>query len=276
TSMSDADRETKLARAKGYPYHAPAYSYLFVNGKDYELDGSEGDPVLDGDIFVDDERLAATKFLRRIGIHNPVGLQKRTPVIAHGSNASPKQLARKFNSLDDDVIIPVLRGGLADFDVVYAAHFTAYGAIPATLAASPGTTAEIAIIYLTDAQLARMHRSEGLGASYVYGRLGRIFIDIDGLDPLSEAFVYITLRGAAMLSGKPVALSSITAHRRRFRAQPMPAMLALARDHLAPGLGLDDFILELIDDEPLRAERTVTLQQGAQRPQFPDFDVLVG
>ena len=174
------------------------------------------------------------------------------------------------------MIIPVLRGGLVDFDVVYAAHFTAYGSIPATLAASPGTTAEIAIVYLTDAQLARMHKTEGLGANYVYGRIGRIFIDVDGLDPLLEAFVYLTLHGSAMLTGEPVALSSVIAHRRRFRSQPMPAMLALARDHLAPDLGLDAFILENIDDESLRSERTTTLRQGAQRRHFPDFDVLVG
>ena len=120
-----------------------------------------------------------------------------------------------------------------------------------------------------------MQKTEGLGTSYVYGRIGGIFLDVDGLDPLLAAFVYITLRGAAMLSGAPVALSSITAHQRRFRAQPMSAMLALARDRLAPGLGLDAFILELIDDEPLRAERTATLHGDAQRPQFADFDVLV-
>lgn len=274
--MSVTDEELKLERAKGYPYHTPAYSYLFINGTDHEIVEAQGDPVLDGEIFAGDERMTATKFLRRIGIHNPQGLEARTPVIAHGSNASPAQLARKFKGVDDDVIIPVLRGGLVDFDVVYAAHFTAYGSIPATLAASPGTTAEIAVVYLTDGQLARMHKTEGLGVSYVYGRIGGIFLDVDGLDPLLEAFVYITLRGAAMLSGSPLALSSVTAHQRRFKSQPMSAMLALARDRFAPDLGLDAFILETIADEALRAERTAALHSSAQRPQFADFDVLMG
>ncbi|MCH7554592.1 MAG: hypothetical protein IIC08_01090 [Proteobacteria bacterium] len=274
--MTDADGQAKLARAKGYPYSAPAHCYLFINGTAHEIDGFDRDPVLDGEIYVGDERLSTRKFLRRMGVHDPAGLPRRTPVIAHGSNAAPEQLARKFAGLDVDVIIPVMRGGLHEFDVVYAAHFTAYGSIPATLEASTGTTAEIAVIYLTDAQLALMHGTEGLGANYVYGRLGGIFLDVDGLDPLVEAFVYLTLRGAALLTGDPVALSSVTAHRRRFRAQPMPAMLALARDRLAPGMGLDAFILETIGDEELRHQRSATLHREGKRPSFPDFDVLVG
>ena len=273
--MTDAEREAKLARAKGYPYPVPAYSYLFVNGTAHEIDGFDGDPVLDGEIYVGDELLPATRFLRRIGVHAPVGLEARTPVIAHGSNAAPEQLARKFKGLDDDVVIPVMRGGLIDHDVVYAAHFTAYGSIPATLEVSPGTVAEIAVLYLTPGQLALMHKTEILGANYVYGRLGGIFLDVDGIDPLLEAFVYLTLHGAAMLTGKPVALSSVTAHHRRYKAQPMAAMLALARDRLAPGHGLDEFILENIDDESLRRERTEALRRDAQRPHFRDFDVLV-
>ena len=274
--MSDDERQAKLARAKGYPYAAPAYSYLYINGTAHEIDGFDGDPVTNGEIYVGDEVMATTRFLRRLGIHAPAGLERRSPIITHGSNAAPEQLARKFKTMDADVIIPVMRGGLGDFDVVYAAHFTSYGAIPATLEASPGTTAEIAVVYLDDAQLAAMHKTEGLGASYVYGRLGSIFLDVDGLDPLLEAYVYLTLHGAAMLQERPVALSAVNAHHRRFQAQPMPAMLALARDHLAPGHGLDEFILETIDDESLRRERTERLRQGAQRPHFPDFDVLEG
>ncbi|MCH7943361.1 MAG: hypothetical protein IIB67_09040 [Proteobacteria bacterium] len=274
--MTDADGQAKLARAKGYPYSAPAHCYLFINGTAHEIGGFDRDPVLDGEIYVGDELLSTVKFLRRIGVHDPAGLARRTPVIAHGSNAAPEQLMRKFAGLDVDVIIPVMRGGLNDFDVVYAAHFTAYGSIPATLEASIGTTAEIAVIYLTDAQLALMHGTEGLGANYVYGRLGGIFLDVDGLDPLAEAFVYLTLRGAALLTGDPVALSSVTAHRRRFRAQPMPAMLALARDRLAPGMGLDAFILETIGDADLRSQRSAALHRESRRPSFPDFDVLVG
>ena len=274
--MTDAERQAKLARAKGYPYSAPAHCYLFINGTAHEIGGFDGDPVLSGEIYVGDELMPTVKFLRRLGVHDPAGLARRTAVIAHGSNAAPDQLMRKFAASDVDVIIPVMRGGLNDFDVVYAAHFTAYGSIPATLETSPGTTAEIAVIYLTEAQLALMHGTEGLGANYVYGRLGGIFLDVDGLDPLAEAFVYLTLRGAAMLTGNPVALSSVTAHQRRFRAQPMPAMLALARDRLAPGMGLDAFILETIDDEELRRQRSAALHREGKRPSFPDFDVLVG
>lgn len=51
-----------------------------------------------------------------------------TPVLAVGSNAAPAQLARKFPAdMLPEVVIPVLRCVLPDFDVVYAPLISSYG-----------------------------------------------------------------------------------------------------------------------------------------------------
>src|SRR3546814_1587568 len=60
-----------LRPAKGYPYAAPAGSYLYRDGASKPLEGS-----LDPDLMAG-----------------------RVPVIAHGSNRAPEQLHRKFGHL---------------------------------------------------------------------------------------------------------------------------------------------------------------------------------
>lgn len=269
-----------LARAKQYPYHAPPYSYLFVNGVAYEIAGFDEDPILAGAIYVDREIRPVGAVFQDLGVPGAAAMDDRVPVIAHGSNAAPAQLARKFAALyapgDEDVVIPVMRARLVDHDVVYAPHFTGYGAMPATLDVSPGTTAEIAVTYLTADQLALMHATEISAANYVYGRLDKLILEVDSLEIINSAFVYLTLYGSAMLDDAPMALSAVKARRRQFESASTPAMLARARDHTAPGTSLDNFILENIENPELRRERSATLRRFARRPAFAAFDVLAG
>lgn len=278
--MTEPSGEDLLARAKSYPYYAPPHSYLFVNGVDYEIAGFVEDPILAGALRVDGEIKPVADVLHGVGVPGAAALDDRVPVIAHGSNAAPAQLARKFARAHaedgNDVVIPVLRARLVDFDVVYAAHFSAYGAIPATLEASPGTTAEIAVTWLTPSQLNLMHDTEITAVNYVYGRLGAIQLEIDGLGTLDEAFVYLTLHGCVTLAGAPTALAAVKALRRRFAAVSVPAMLAMARDRVAPDTPLDAFIMGNIEDDALRRERTATLRQSARRATFGNFEVLAG
>ncbi len=269
-----------LARAKQYPYHAPPYSYLFVNGADYEIAGFDEDPILAGAIYVGRDMRPVGAVFQELGVPGTAAMDDRVPVIAHGSNAAPAQLARKFAALyangEENVVIPVMRGRLVDHDVVYAPHFSGYGAMPATLDVSPGTTAEIAVTYLTPDQLALMHGTEISSANYVFGRLGKVTLELDGLETIDEAFAYLTLYGSAMLDDAPTALSAVKARRRQFESASTPAMLARARDHTTPGMALDAFIMENIENPALRRERSATLRQFARRPSFAAFDVLVG
>src|SRR3546814_316066 len=122
-----------LRLAKGYPYAAPAGSYLYRDGASKPLEGS-----LDPDLMAG-----------------------RVPVIAHGSNRAPEQLHRKFGHLAGAAsAIPVTRTWLGDHDVVYSAHVTRYGSLSATLHRAPGTRVQVYVTWLTEAQLPRMHETE--------------------------------------------------------------------------------------------------------------------
>ena len=72
-------------------------------------------------------------------------LNGRQPVLAVGSNASPKQLDRKFAQSgaanDSEAFVPIVPGTVDDLDVVYAAWVSSYGAVPATVMRSNGSTA---------------------------------------------------------------------------------------------------------------------------------------
>ena len=273
--MTEDTRTETLARATGYPFPAPPHSYLFVNGVAHEIVDAGRDPVRDGRLRDGEGVVPAAELLRRLDIADAAGLDDRVPVIAHGSNASPEQLARKFADVEGDVVIPVIKAWLDDHDVVYATHLTRYGAIPATLERSPGTSVELAVTFLSAPQLALMHDTEIAAVNYVYGRLDGIRLALDGLGERDTAFVYLTLHGALAPGGAPLALAARAARDRAFEPLTMRAMLGLARDEVAPGMALDDFILENVANDDLRAEHTQRLRdRHARAPDFAAFEVL--
>ncbi len=273
--MTQDSHSDKLARATGYPYPTPPHSYLFVNGVAHEIVEAGHDPVHDGRLRDGEGVVPAAELLRRLDIADATGLDDRVPVIAHGSNASPEQLARKFTDVEDDVVIPVIMAWLDDHDVVYATHFTRYGSIPATLERSPGTSVELAVTFLSAPQLALMHDTEIAAVNYVYGRLDRIALALDGLGERDAAFVYLTLHGALAPGGAPLALAARAARDRAFEPRTMRAMLGFARDEVAPGMALDDFILENVENDDLRSQRTQRLRERhARAPDFAAFEVL--
>lgn len=263
-----------LDRATAYPYAPPPHSYLFVNGEALEIVDPGGDPVRDGRLRVDGRVAPSAEALEALGAADAEGLDGRAPVLAYGSNAAPEQLARKYGGFAGDVVIPVLRARLSGYDVVYSAHFTRYGAIPATLEPSAGTVAEVAVVFLTPGQLAVMHESEIAAVNYSYGRLSGLTLALDGAAPRDAAFVYLTRYGSLALSGAPLALAAIAAGGRRFAAASEREVLGLARDRLAPGRPLDAFILETVEDEALRRARTAELRRHARPPEFSGFEVI--
>ena len=65
-----------------------------------------------------------------------IDLDERAPLLAYGSNGSPEVLGRKLALSGDPVLVEP--AWLDDFDVVYSAHISPYGAVPATLARLAG------------------------------------------------------------------------------------------------------------------------------------------
>lgn len=231
--MSDTVRH-----AKSYPFGIPGHSYLFEDGRFSPL----------GNVDID---------------HGD-----RTPVLAAGSNQSPEQLARKFASFEPGpgTRIPVQRGMLADFDVVYAAHLAGYGSVPATFQASPGTAVIVFVLWLDERQLNRMHETE---ANYTFDRLTGLSIAFDDGRTLEAAFGYSSKVGCLNFNGSCASLAEIPANARRFPALTQEEALAAVRDRLAPARALDDFILDHVEDRDVRRIRSTELGADALALVFP-------
>jgi hypothetical protein len=179
-------RETLTAmRAFDYPFAVPDRSFVFAGGEARDVGELE------------------------------IGRAGRTALLAYGSNAAPEVLARKLAGDPDPALL--LRAALRDFDAVYSDHLSAYGAVPATLKASPGTTLPVFVAYLTAAQLELIALTE---PNYELASLQGIEcrLEDDG-ELLHELDAYLSRHGHLPgEDGSPLALSAIPAAARSFVA----------------------------------------------------------
>jgi hypothetical protein len=192
--VDPAQREAVLRRALTYPYAVPDRSYLYREGRAEELPAD----------------------FDRTG---------RRPLIAYGANAAPEALALKLAALPGEPL-PVVRSQLHDFDVVYSAHVSPYGAVPATLLESPGTVAPVFVLHPTPEQHALLTATE---LNYDLVRIG-------------EAEAYRSKHGCLELDGSAVALAAIRSKGRAVPELDQPAVLECVRAHLEPELELEDFV----------------------------------
>lgn len=216
-----------LARAAGYPYDITAHSFTFADGA-----AAPFDPDL------------------RAG---------RRPVIGYGSNQSPIRLRQKYGT--DHAPIPVQRAWLDDHDVVYSAHFSSYGSLPAALRHVPGTRVAVAVNWLSDAELAVMHPTEI--DNYHFARLSGLRLVLDGGETVEAAWAYLSFRGHVGDDARPFALAEVAAEGRQLPAITQREALALMRDRLAPDDPLDAFVRAHIDDPAIRAARVRALEAAA-------------
>lgn len=217
--MNDADLATdpklaeRIEHAFAYPFARPACSHLFYGGRMHPLP--------------------------------PDSVQGRHAVVASGSNAAPARLAAKFS--DDDDVIPVTRAVLHDFAVVFAGHFTAYGAIPATLAPFLGARTDVWITWLTCEQLTIMHRSEGvIGCREVAQRYDYVLLDELNLRPdrmtnLTKAGAYLSRRMLAP-QGQPIRFAEALSLGCSLRAWPERCILEKAHRLLRPSQSFSRFM----------------------------------
>jgi len=194
-----------LARALEYPYATPERSYLYLDGEATELP-AEG-PDLSG----------------------------RSPLIAYGANAAPEALGLKLNQLPG-VEMPATRFELEGFDVVYSAHVSPYGAVPATLVESPGTLAPAFLLHPTAEQLTLLTATE---------------LNYD-LTEIGGAAAYRSKHGCLLIDGSPVALSAIRSRGRGLPELDQRAVLERVRRHVDSGLALPDFVQACVERGGLR------------------------
>jgi hypothetical protein len=170
----------------------------------------------------------------------PAGRDGRHVVLAYGANGSPEVLRRK---LGDDAGVEVLAGTLHDFEIVYSAHVSAYGAIPSTLHPAPGRAVPVFALLVDDDQLVRLAESE---FNYSVRRL-------DGLafEPAASAIAFVSRHGALGLTGAPVRLADASQR----------DVQALVRDAVAPTESVEEFILGNVRDHARALRFTAELRR---------------
>ena len=229
-----------ILRALDYPYSYPAYDFVLDNG-------------------------SAVPFQERNS------LEGRIPVLAIGSNRSPEQLLRKFG---DQNFLPVTCVKLCDYDVVYAAHITSYGSIPAVLARSPGTIVDIAITWLTELQLKRMHETEAIGINYDYGVANSLRINADYDYNNQDIGCYLGRRGCLNIMGNVIALKEIKATKRVFGAFSQSEILKEIWLHEQKEIQFEAWLKNLIQNKDARQSITATFERTAIMNVLPAFEVF--
>ncbi len=233
-TLPDTDAE-RLALANGYPYAAPLNSYLFRDSRTHDISSAD--------------------------------YTGRVPVLAHGSNRAPEQLARKFARFTGAASeIPVTYVWLDGYDVVYSAHITRYGSIASTLRAAPGCRVKVALTWLNRPQLERMHETEG---NYRFGHLDGVGVTSEEGPPLgrNRIALYLSEHGCLADDAQPVGLAAIASEGRGHPTRTQGEALEFARRCLAPELPLESFILGSIADEGLRRTRVARLREIASIPE---------
>jgi len=225
------ERNDVVERALGYPYGAPPGPFV-------QLGHQTLDPA---EIEIDRET--------------------RTPVLAYGSNAAPRVLSRKLALSDQPVLVVPAR--LSELDVVYSAHISPYGAIPATLQRSPGTEVRVHVIYMTDAQIGVISATE---PNYEPELLEDIACRLDGGEELTAVSAYISRHGCLLVDGAEVALTAVSATGRTLAAMSEPEIMEQVRSSLCPQDELDAFVLANVTDPALSQVRSAQLPRRPLAP----------
>ena len=213
------DDDHPIRFAEAYPFARPASCFLFRDGGIHPLPPG----WRDGD---------------------------RTPVVAIGANAAPRRLAQKF--IGPHEAIPVTRARLHDHAVVFSAHYSSYGALPATVWPADGALTEVFVTWLDPDQLERMHRSEGVGRRYRLVMLEGVELRTAGHEGIERAEAYVSEAGALAPDGAPIRLAELPAIGCRFEASSQPAMLKRVWRLLAPDEPYAVFMARVVSSPSLR------------------------
>lgn len=218
------ERSDVVERALGYPYEAPWQPFVQLGHETLGPDELE------------------------------VDREERTAMLAYGSNAAPEVLARKLALSDQPVL--VLPAWLEGFDVVYSAHISPYGAVPATLQRSPGTRVRIHVVYMTEAQVGLVAATE---PNYESARLDGAVCRLDDGETIASPAAYLSHHGCLLDAGAEVALAAVEAVGRRFAPRGEAEVLERLRALFCPDEELETFVLANVTDPALSQARSTQL-----------------
>jgi hypothetical protein len=184
-----------LQRALRYPFEAPEGSFVLAGGRARPAGDT---PAPEG----------------------------REPLLAYGANRSPGMLAAKLGTSAEPLLAE--RVSVPDHDIVYSAHVSPYGAVPATILPCPGATATASVLHLTPAQRRALDATE----------LNYEIAAVAGLP------AYVSRHGALELDGSPIALAAVSARGRTLPELDEPEVLERVAALLAPGVSVERFVLD--------------------------------
>lgn len=99
---------------------------------------------------------------------NVAAADRRTWVVAVGSNASPAVMSRKFSRAGVSTVVPLLKGTASGLAVGHSAHISRYGYVPAAPFHEPGVATPVVVSLLDTSQLRALDRTE---PNYLRARL---------------------------------------------------------------------------------------------------------
>ena len=193
------------------------------------------------------------------------------PLLAYGSNASPPHLGRKLARAGIDAPITILRARLCDYDVVYSAHVSRLGSIPATIEPLPGCLAPVYVMLLPSADArAAIHATEipHYGAGVVRGM--RVVLE-DGT-AVEAPEIFLSVNGSLLLEGRPVGLAAIASMQSPIARLSETEILARVFPLLGLGKNLDGAIARLQDSPDLRRACSEKLAASSGRPALIAFE----
>jgi hypothetical protein len=216
-----------VRRALTYPYPAPPESFLLVGGETLPIDAVELD------------------------------LAERVALLAYGSNAAPEVLRRKLDTGSEP--LAAVRGSLGGFDVVYSAHVSAYGAVPATLWRSEGAELPVFVLFLTQAQAQAVAATE---PNYELERLEGARCALGELSDPTGLSAYISRHGPLLRGGAPLAVAEIDTRGRTLPALGQRAAIEAVRRTVRPAWPLERFIVESASRPELPPRWTAALRSN--------------
>lgn len=261
-----------LHLALDYPFDIVSDACIFRNGQVQKLEQIPENCIIEEYI---------NQYLPKDKMRSfPPPLQPNPPLITYASNAAPSQLVRKLTSQGFESTIVIFRATLQNFDVVYSAHITDYGAIPATLQYSHGLETSVYVIFTTPETLARFHQTEGAGKAYNFVKLWDIRLKIENWPLYFEAYTYLSNPGPIEIDGQPIGLEKITFRGRRKTFMSERDVQKLLYEKINGTVPADEqlerFVLEQCGEEgrAVRDQRREFLKKFAGTFKYSRFDII--
>ena len=172
-------------------------------------------------------------------------------ILSYGSNSAKSQLIDKFKNEDEKIY--GIDATLEGYDVVFGAHVSRKGYVPATLASSSKTSVPCHILLLTDGQLGILNVSEGI--KYKTYELEKVKGVIKLKHPfedkaIEEVKTYFLKNNYLLSNGNPIALSVVQASDRIWPDKTEKELLSFLAKR--ENLSCDAFVKKLKDDGSFR------------------------